>query len=243
MPSVAAADVVVAAVEVQPARRAEMAFLIGNRVKEVHVRAGEQVTAGQPLITLEAPELEYAVVSAQAEVDSAALNAQLQSSSRQYRVFAGRKLIWTRGLPEVQRKAEARLELAQGQLAVAQAELAQATLVAPFSGTVVSIDAAPGETVQPNQVVLIIANLTDMQLLTTDLSERDVSRVRPGQAVRIALKALPEELEGTVQAVRPMAGESEDGDTVYEVTIALASQSPLLFWGMTGEASIQVDHP
>src|SRR5512140_1984773 len=65
------AGTVSASAAVEPVQTSKMAFLIAAPVKEVDVKAGEQVKAGQTLVVLETPELAYAVVSAQAELKSA----------------------------------------------------------------------------------------------------------------------------------------------------------------------------
>src|SRR5512142_1374037 len=46
---------------VEPAQQSSMAFLLSAPVKQVYIKAGDQVSAGQPLIMLDTPELEYAI--------------------------------------------------------------------------------------------------------------------------------------------------------------------------------------
>lgn len=234
-------NVITASVKVEPVHSAAMAFLIGGRVKEVNVAAGDEVKAGQALVLLDLPDLQYAAVSAKAEVDSAALNSSLQGSTRQYKVWNGRKWIWTHGLPEVGRQADARLQQAQGALNAAAAELGQGTLVAPYDATVASVEAASGEMVQPNETVVVLGDLSHLQIVTTDLSERDIARVRIGQTATVQLKAFAEPLRGTVSAIELLGRKSEDGDTVYKVILTLDAPPDGLFWGMTGDAQIEVD--
>ena len=231
-------NAITASAEVEPAQVSDMAFLIAGRVKEVLVSEGDQVKAGQVLVVLEAPELEYAAVSAQAEADSAEINQFLQRSTRDYKVWNGRRWIWTHGLPEVRQIADARLQKALGSLEVAQAELAQASLVAPYDGTVVSIDAVPGEVIEPQQTVLQLGDLNRLQIATTDLSERDVARLRLGQAASVQVKAFANPLSGRLSSIGVMAEKSEDGDTVFKVIVDLDEQPAGLLWGMTGEVRI-----
>src|SRR5512143_92543 len=139
-----------ASVSVEPVQISNMAFLVAAPIKEIDVRAGDQVKAGQTLVVLDTPELQYAVTGAQAELHSAQTNSLLESSTRQYRAWNGRKWIWVNGLPEVRAQADARVQQAQAALELAQAQLAQATLVAPFDGTVVSVDVTVGEMAGPN---------------------------------------------------------------------------------------------
>ena len=137
--------------------------------------------------------------------------------------------------------AHAKVLQAQAGLEAAQAELSQANLLAPFEGTVVSIGVAPGEVVQPGQVVLEMGDLSQLGVETTDLSERDIVAVRIGQSAAVQLKAFGATLPGKVSAIAPLATETEDGDTVYKVTFQLDDQPPQLLWGMTGEAEIMIE--
>jgi HlyD family secretion protein len=128
---------------------------------------------------------------------------------------------------------------AQAALDVAQANLDQATLKAPYDGTVVSIALAPGEMVTPQAAVLEIGDLSHLQVATTDLSERDIAGVQVGQKATMKLKSFEQDLTGKVAAIAPMSTLS-NGDHVFKVTIELDQQLQGLLWGMTGDASIDV---
>ena len=98
----------------------------------------------------------------------------------------------------------------------------------------------PGETVLPGQVVVRIADLSHLRVETTDLSERDVANVRPGQPVAIHLEALADEISGQVSSIAPQAS-TVGGDVVYKVCIDLAERPPELRWGMSVEVEIESD--
>ncbi|NJN80240.1 MAG: HlyD family efflux transporter periplasmic adaptor subunit [Anaerolineales bacterium] len=122
----------------------------------------------------------------------------------------------------------------------AQARFAQSILTAPFNGIVASIDVKLGELVQLNQVVLTLATLDNLQITTTDLSERDIARVKIGQAVHVYIEALDLTVTGKVMRISPMA-ETTGGDVVYPVTIALDEQPQGLLWGMSAEVEIETE--
>lgn len=233
----AASGVLTASVKVVPAQSADLAFVIPGPVKDVAVKEGQQVQAGQALVTLDAPDLSYGVIGAQAALKSAQDDAFIQSQGR--RKWNGFKFVWMSGPPEQLQEANARVDQAQAGLAVAQAELAQATLTAPFSGTVTSIAVSAGEMVAAQQVVLRLGSLDRLQVETTDLSERLISAVRIGDAATVRLKAFDASLSGRVTAIAPLAGISSDGDTIFKVTIQLDRQPAGLLWGMTGDVDIQ----
>lgn len=87
------------------------------------------------------------------------------------------------------RNAELALEQARLKLQNAQTTLAGATLVAPFAGTVTTVNAAVGDTV--NGTVLVLANLAAPQLQFW-VEETDMGSVAKGYPVRIIFEALPD---------------------------------------------------
>ncbi len=134
--------------------------------------------------------------------------------------------------------AQATVNAAQAARDVAAEQLKNARLAAPFAGTVAALDVNANETVLPGQAVLTLADLSKLQAETSDLSERDVSRVAIGQPVRVQVKPLNSEIEGRVARISPRASKV-GGDVVYTVTIDLDERVPGLSWGMSVDVAIQ----
>ncbi len=231
--------VVTASGSVEPVQTSNMAFLLAAPVKEIDVKAGDQVKAGQTLVVLDTPTLQYAVTGAEAELKSAQANATLQHMATKKWNPDKMKFVYTSGPPELRQIADARVVQAHAALEVAQANLALGTLVAPFDGTVVSIDIVPGEMVAPSKAVLTIGDLSNLRVETTDLSEREIAQVKIGQSATVRLKAFSQDLTGKVIAIAPLST-LHNGDNVYKVTIQLGQAPQGLMWGMTGDVSIAV---
>lgn len=231
-------DVVAASAVVIPVQVSRLGFTLSAPVKEVIVKEGDKVQAGQTLIVLDAPELEFAVVAAEAAYQSASLNAELQDADRVKVVNENTGRVTFVSLPyEVKFKAESKAAQARAALESAQANLAQTILIAPFDGTVVSINVIAGELVQSDQAILTLAALNALQIETTDLSERDITRVKIDQSVDAYIEALGVTIAGKVIRISPIA-ETLGGDVVYPVTIELNEQPQGLLWGMTAEVKI-----
>ena len=98
-----------------------------------------------------------------------------------------------------------------------------------------------GETVMAGAPVLMIGDLSRLQVETDDLSEVDVVEVAVGQEVEVSVDAMPYlELRGRVSEIAPMA-EERHGDIVYTVTIDLEEGAAAgLRWGMTAYVDILV---
>jgi RND family efflux transporter MFP subunit len=232
----AQAGTVVASAVMVPAQVTELGFVTSALVKEITVKEGEQVQAGQTLAALDIPELQFTVIAAEAALRSAQGEEKVQSYRRIKDRRHGR-VYFDVVPPEVRQIAHARVQQAQAALEIAQATLAETTLVAPYDATVASVNIVPGEYVQQNQVVLTLATLNNLQLETTDLSERDIAKVKIGAPVNISIEALNENVKGKVIGISPIAS-SLGGDVVFKVTIAFDRQPVNLLWGMTAEVTI-----
>ena len=210
--------------EIIPVRHLQLSFPMTGVVRQVEVQAGESVTAGQVLITLDTSLAEAAVKEAQAELDAAETQVHYLK-----RVGTAQEHLDS---------AQADADRAQARLESAQAALAQATLAAPIGGTIAAVNVSAGESVVPGQVVIALGDLSQFQLETTDLSERDVPAVRVGAAARVFIHALDEDIPGKVVDVARIAS-TLGGDVVYRVTIALAEQPEGLRWGMSADVEIE----
>jgi HlyD family secretion protein len=138
------------------------------------------------------------------------------------------------------------LEVAENDIAHAQALLdsakavlaSQSALTAPFNGTIVSVDISPAETVVPGQVVIILGDLSSYEVETTDLSERDVTKIANGQAAKVFIEALNQEFSGKVVDIDRI-GTTFGGDVVFTATIALDHQPEGLLWGMSSDVRFE----
>ena len=233
---VSAQGTVTASAVIVPTQVTELGFLTSALVKEIAVQEGDQVQAGDVLVVLDIPDLQYAVSAAEAALRSAQLNAELQRYGRVKERRNG-KVFWTQLPKEVIEIADIKALQAQAALEIAQANLAEATLLAPSDGTVTSILVSPGEFVQPHQVVIAIASLDRLQVETIDLSERDIAGVHIGDSAEVFIEALNESVPGEINAIAPRA-DVIGGDVVFKVTIELEFQPEGLLWGMTAEVNI-----
>ena len=176
------------------------------------------MTAGQTLATLDTVIIEARIAEAEASV----VTAETQVSYLR-RVGVGNAY-------ERIDAAQADVDRAQAVVDQLKAQLAQATLTTPISGTVVTVDVAPGETASPGRAIILIADLDHMRIETTDLSERDIPAVQIGQATSVYINALDETFEGKVVDIDRQS-ETVGGDVTYKVTVELDRQPARLTLG------------
>jgi len=229
-------SIVTASAVIVPAHVARLGFLITAPIKEINVNKGDVVRSGQTLISLNTPDLEYAVTAADAAYRSAAANAALQRYKKVRYINKG-KIVWQDAPPEVRQIADAQAHSAQSRLEIAQFLFAQSLITAPFDGTVVDMKASRGEVSQQGQSVITLATLDNMIVETTDLGERDLLKVQIGAPVSITIEPLNMVITGKVISIAPKAT-IIGGDVVFKVTISLDEQPEGLLWGMTAEVTI-----
>jgi multidrug efflux pump subunit AcrA (membrane-fusion protein) len=128
------------------------------------------------------------------------------------------------------------ISAAESDLQAAEFNLDQAQsafyLKAPFEGTVVEVNIKAGEGTSPLQPVLTIADLSEFQVVTTDLSEVDVARLKEGQIADIVFDAIPDRtFKGTIERIADKS--SGVSSVYYDVTLLLDEIPEELRWGMT----------
>ena len=218
------AHTVSASGQVIPVQKVQLSFPLTGITKTVQVKEGDSVTADQTLVTLDTTLLEANVREAQANVAAAQTQVDLlrRMGTSQENLDG----------------AQADVDKAQAQLDSAKATLAETKLTAPFNGTIAEVDISPAETVTPGQIVIIMGDLTQFQIETTDLSERDAPNVKAGQTATVSIAALNQKFTGKVSDVARISS-TVGGDVVYKATIQLDTQPQGLLWGMTTDVTIQ----
>ncbi len=131
------------------------------------------------------------------------------------------------------------LDALKARVAQAQAALDEATLLAPFDGTIAELNISLGELAAPGNRIASLADLTQWQVDTDDLSEVDIVGVQAGAEVMVKVDALPDvQLKGKVVSITPRSA-LKRGDVTYTVSVALAEADPRLKWGMTAFVDIK----
>jgi len=131
----------------------------------------------------------------------------------------------------------AQLQQAKADLVAAQNRLDQSRLIAPIDGVVVQVNVVVGEYATPGKILIVISDVDQLQVKTTDLSERDITKVQVDAPATISIEALNQEFNGKVLSISPLA-DTLGGDVVYEVTIAFDEQPAGALAGMTADVTI-----
>ncbi len=142
------------------------------------------------------------------------------------------------GARQMQREAATPAERADADRAVALAEknLVRKPLVASWDGAVVSHAASAGDRVAEDQEILTIADAASIVFLA-DVGQAELSRIRPGQKVTVALAGSPAPVPGLIHSVLPGANPA---DFTGPVRVDLQRGSGRIAIGLFGTARILV---
>ena len=136
---------------------------------------------------------------------------------------------------------QAAISLAQSELSLAQAEadLAKSELIAPWTGTVLSVEAAPGALVGGSSPIVSLLDKNQLEFHTFNLSERDLTQIYPGQTAVVTLKTYPNEpISGTVARIGWQAGPSVGDAATFPIMLVLSDTALEIRPGMTGRVEI-----
>ncbi len=216
---------------VTPRRKATVAAKITGRVREMFVDEGMHVEEGQILAKLDDSDAMAALGAAKAALpvaeaavpDIAAQEKEARSTLRRYEALREGGFIDQQTLDSAKANLDslsAKLEGAKEQVKEARAnvevadrEVANCTVRAPFAGIAISKDAQPGEMVSPISAGggftrTGISTIVDMNSLEieVDVNESYIAKVHPGQKVAATLDAYPDwQIPASVRTVIPSA--------------------------------------
>jgi HlyD family secretion protein len=199
-------------------------------------------------LAVQRAEENLSVARANYNLTAAGINSNHALSAEASLISARQALEQARSGPETADISAAELQVAQAELSLQQARmnltqveqsLADAQLLAPWNGTVLSVEVAQGALVGSGSPIITLVDTTNIEFHTTNLSERDLTQIEPGQPVEITFKAYPNQpVEGVVSRIAPQAGEPLGDAATFPVVISLNETDLDLLIGMTGRIEI-----
>lgn len=193
-------------------------------VRQVLVEEAQHVGRGQPLVLLDDEEQRHAVQQATAQ-----RRVALQEERRTLALFA--KGWVTRAARD---SAVAAADSAKAAEEGARARLDQMVVRSGINGIVLRRDVEPGDLATPGRALMTLGDPASVRITTT-VDERDVPRIRAGQAALMSSDAWPGRvLHGQVREVTPGGDPEQRAFRVYIVT----DQRLALPLGLTLEVNI-----
>lgn len=216
--------VVTAIGSLQPSNYVDVGAQVSGQLQELYVEVGDQVEQGSLLAEIDADVQMARVAGSRAQLT--AMEAQLRERNAQRELA---ELQWQRQQrlatdnatsEEALQSAKAQVQIVRAQIDALKAQIEQhkaslqadeATLgytkiYAPMSGTVVTLDARRGQTLNANQQAPILMRIADLNTMTvwTEVSEADVTRLKIGMPVYFSpLGNAEKRWNGTLRQVLP----------------------------------------
>ena len=218
---------------ITPRHQEDLAFSSSGTVTRVAVSVGDKVKKGDVLATIDSTSLLAQLDAAEAQVTAARTQLSEDSGASATQLAADR----------------AALAAAQSDLDAAQDAVEDATLRAPFNGTVSvvgfevgdqagSADAQTGDGSGGTPAITVISPRT-LQV-DANVSASDVSQLKTGMQVEITPTGGGEPAYGTVSEVGVIATASDSGAAQFPVTVDVTGRPKGLYAGSTASLGITV---
>lgn len=211
---------------------------VAGEVREVLVREGESVKAGQVLVKMDASE--YQARQEQAKGALMAARGQLDIATKtrdNNKTLLAKGFISQNAFDNAEsqyRIALANVDSAKGALDVAQKSLSDTVIRAPISGLVSSRTIQPGEKVSADNRFLDVVDLHQMEMEAA-VPTTDILNIQLGQDVQMTVEGLSTPLAGKVVRINPS---TQAGSRSILVYIQVENPQGTLRVGMFGEAQL-----
>jgi macrolide-specific efflux system membrane fusion protein len=195
-------DLVTATGSLQPRDYVDVGAQVSGQLRRIHVEVGTEVKEGDLLAEIDAEQSNARVDASKAQLRSqeAQLAQQNVNLAKAERDLQRQKNLMAEDATTAEQvqNAESTLDATRAQIHALQAQMQQlqasmrvdqanlkyTKIFAPMDGTVVSISARQGQTLNTNQQAPTILRIADLSTMTvqTQVSEADVGKLRTGMA-------------------------------------------------------------
>jgi macrolide-specific efflux system membrane fusion protein len=253
-------NTVVATGTLEAAQLVSVGAQVSGRITSLKVQLGDEVKAGDLVAEIDSTTQENNVRNARAALAStrAQRSVQVANLKQAELAFERQKVMLaqeatsradyeaaeaTLGSTRAQIEAlDAQIVQGQTALDTAQANLGYTRITAPMDGTVVAIVAKEGQTVNANQAAPTIIKLAklDTMVVSAEISEADVIKVKPGQKVYFTILGNPEKrYYGKLRTIEPAPASLESETSTTSSSSSSNSTTQAIYYN----AQFEVPNP
>lgn len=241
-------ETITASGEIRAKTQINIGTSVAGEIKAIHVVDGQNVKAGDLLVTIDQERLRQSMAQATAALEAVRQDAaRLEGAMRRsvdsfprYEALRQQGLMSDEDFRQQKlAKESAVLSYSSAKANVAQSEanlkamqdgLSKATLRAPITGRVTSLKAEKGETAIPGMsnlpgaTLMIISDMSEMQA-EIKVNESEVVRTRVGQTAQVTVESLPGKVfQGSVIEVATGTEKTGTDANLYKVKVLLQGQ-------------------
>lgn len=238
-------ETIVASGEIQAMTKINVGTSVMGEIKILHVKDGQNVKAGDRLVTIDQERLKQGLLQAEAGLEAQRSEAsRLEATRAKTRdTFKRMESLFKQGLISEEefrqaklnrdstelsyQSAQANVHQGQANLASMRDALSKSVLVAPISGRVTGLKAERGETAIPGMsnlpgaVLMVISDMSDL-IAEIKVNESEVVRLKIDQPAQVTVESFPGRVfQGKVREIATAAEKIGQDSNMYRVKVAL----------------------
>jgi membrane fusion protein (multidrug efflux system) len=230
----------------QPVRQATVKAKVSGDVKQVTVREGETVQAGQVLARIDTADLDAKLIERLGALESTKAQLAMAEKTRtSNRMLLKQNFISQNAFDNSESSfhvAEGSVKSAEAQVQLARNALRDAVAVSPLSGLVGKRHVQPGEKVAFDSPLITVVDLKDLELQAA-VPAVDVPELTIGKSVELVIDGFGERrFSGRVERINPA---TEPGTRSILVYVGIPNADGALRGGMfaTGRIALGASAP
>jgi len=230
----------------QPVRQATVKSKVSGDVRQITVREGETVQAGQILARIDTADLDAKLIERMGALESAKAQLAMAEKTRSTnQMLLNQKFISQIAFDNSESSynvAQGSLKSAEAQVQIARNALKDAVAVSPLTGVVAKRHVQPGEKVAFDSPLVTVVDLKDMELQAA-VPATDVPELSIGKTVELAIDGFGErKFSGRVERINPA---TEPGTRSFLVYVGIPNVADTLRGGMfaTGRIALSASAP
>jgi RND family efflux transporter MFP subunit len=230
----------------QPVRQATVKAKVSGDVKQVTVREGETVQAGQVLARIDTTDLDAKLIDRVGTLESAKAQLAMAEKTRtSNQMLLKQNFISQNAFDNSEssfRVAEGSVKSAEAQVQIAKNALKDAVAVSPLTGIVSKRHVQPGEKVAFDSPLVTVVDLKDMELQAA-VPAVDVPELTIGKPVELVIDGFGDRrFKGRVERINPA---TEPGTRSILVYVGIPNTDGSLRGGMfaTGKIALASSAP
>jgi len=175
---------------VESRKNVSLSTMSGGKVEKVLVAEGQQVSAGQVLIVLEADVIRNSIKEIKTSIELA--NTVYEKQARLWEQKIGSEIQYL--------QAKNNKEALERKLATMNSQLDQMIIKAPFSGAIDKVEALVGEMASPGLPLVRMVNPNDMYV-KADVSEDFIGKLKKNDKVEVYFPAFDKKVNSNILSV------------------------------------------
>ena len=207
--------------QVEAAHSVNISTRVMGYITKMNVKAGDAVRAGQLLFTVSSNDISAKRAQTDAMIAQAeAAQHNAQKDLDRYTALYKQQSATAKELEQVTlqyQSAKASVEAAKQMRNEVSAQLAYASVTAPFSGVVTQKLADAGSMANPGMPIVTIEQSGTYEI-SAAVPESEISEVKTGQAVSVDIKSINRRFAGTITQLNP-SSQFTGGQYIIKISI------------------------